>query len=140
MSGRIGLVAAAGLSLLAGGASAHHSGAMFERAKTVVLEGVVKSYAYTMPHSWVDLIVTPAGGGEPVSWGIECGTPPAMRGQGLTPTTLKSGDRITARIHPLTDGRPGGSFIDITVNGRVYGNGRPAEGEPAGSPAPATAG
>ena len=79
---RFAVVAAAGLSLLAAGASAHHSGAMFERSKTLVLEGVVKSYAYTMPHSWVDLNVTPAGGGEPVSWGIECGTPPAMRGPG----------------------------------------------------------
>ena len=130
---RFAVVAAAGLSLLAAGASAHHSGAMFERSKTLVLEGVVKSYAYTMPHSWVDLIVTPAGGGEPVSWGIECGTPPAMRGQGLTPSVLKPGDKIVARIHPLKDGRPGGSFIDITVGGRIYGNGRPAEGEPVGA-------
>jgi hypothetical protein len=130
---RIAAAAAAGLSLLAGGASAHHSGAMFDRAKTVALDGVVKSYAYTMPHSWVDLVVTPADGGAPVSWGIECGTPPAMRGQGLTPTILKAGDHIVARIHPLKDGRPGGSFVDITVAGRVYGNGRPAEGEPAGA-------
>jgi hypothetical protein len=110
---------------------------MFDRAKTTVLEGVVKSYAYTMPHSWVDMLVTPAGGGEPVDWGIECGTPPAMRGQGLTPSVLKAGDHIVARIHPLKDGRTQGSFIDITVNGRVYGNGRPAEGEPAGATPPA---
>jgi len=124
------VLAALALGLSAGAASAHHSAAMFDRAKTVELEGTVKSYAYTMPHSWVDVVVTPAGGGAPVDWGIECGTPPAMRNQGLTPTTLKTGDKIKFRVHPLKDGRPVGSFIDITVNGRVYGNGRGASGEP----------
>ncbi len=121
----------AGLVLAAGAAQAHHSGAMFDREKVVVLEGVVKSYAYTQPHSWVDILVAPVDGGAPVDWGIECGAPPAMRNQGVTPSVLKAGDKIVARIHPLKDGRPGGSFIDITVNGRVYGNGRPASGEPA---------
>lgn len=116
--------------LPAGAATAHHSAAMFDRAKTVTLQGVVKSYAYTQPHSWVDLVVTPAGGGAPQEWGIECGAPPAMRNQGLTPSVLKAGDKITVRVHPLKDGRTQGSFIDITVNGRVYGNGRPATGEP----------
>jgi hypothetical protein len=131
MKVHIALTVAAGLCLFTSGASAHHSGAMFDRAKTVVLEGVVKSYAYTMPHSWVDLEVSPPGGGPAVDWGVECGTPPAMRNQGLTPSVLKAGDKIVARIHPLKDGRPGGSFIDITVNGRVYGNGRAPTGEPA---------
>lgn len=123
-----GLVAV--LALPAGAATAHHSAAMFDRAKTITLQGVVKTYAYTQPHSWVDLIVTPEGGGAPQEWGIECGTPPAMRNQGLTPSTLKPGDKIVARVHPLKDGSTQGSFIDITVNGRVYGNGRPATGEP----------
>jgi hypothetical protein len=133
------LLATAALALaagLAGSASAHHSAAMFDRAKTITLEGVVKSYSYTQPHSWVDVVVTPAGGGAPVEWGIECGTPPAMRAQGLTPTVLKAGDKIVARIHPLKDGRPGGSFIDITVGGRVYGNGRGPTGEAVGAGAP----
>jgi hypothetical protein len=108
---------------------------MFDRSKTVVLEGTVKSYAYTMPHSWVDVVVTPADGGPVQEWGIECGTPPAMRGQGLTPSVLKTGDKIVARVHPLKDGRTQGSFIDITVGGRVYGNGRPAQGELVSAPA-----
>ncbi|HTI67476.1 MAG TPA: DUF6152 family protein [Caulobacteraceae bacterium] len=132
MKARFLAALAAALVLPAGAALAHHSAAMFDRAKTVTLEGTVKSFAYTMPHSWVDMVVVPAGGGAPQEWGIECGTPPAMRGQGLTPSVLKAGDKIIARIHPLKDGRTQGSFIDITVNGRVYGNGRPVTGEPVG--------
>jgi hypothetical protein len=129
----LGLAAAGVVLLTAGTASAHHSGAMFDREKVVTLQGVVKSYAYTQPHSWVDILVVPPGGGDPVDWGVECGAPPAMRQQGITPSVLKAGDKVIARIHPLKDGRPGGSFIDFTVNGRVYGNGRPAAGEPVGA-------
>jgi hypothetical protein len=125
---------AAGLALVAGAADAHHSAAMFDRAKVVVLKGTVKSYAYTQPHSWIDIIVAPEGGGEPVTWGVECGAPPAMRGQSLTPSVLKAGDKAVIRIHPLKDGRPAGSFIDVAVNGKVYGDGHPPTGEPAPNP------
>jgi len=32
---------------------AHHSSAMFDQTKTVTLEGVVKKWELTNPHSWL---------------------------------------------------------------------------------------
>jgi len=114
-------------------AMAHHSGSMFDREKTVILTGFVKSYAYTQPHSWIDIVVT-GPNGEAVEWGVECGAPTAMRNQGIVPSVVRPGDKVTIRIHPLKDGRPQGSFIDIVLaSGQKLGLG------PATPPQPATA-
>ncbi len=45
-------------------ASAHHSDAMFDSGKEVVLNGTVKEFQYTNPHSWIQLLV-PAAAGAP---------------------------------------------------------------------------
>jgi hypothetical protein len=104
-------------------ALAHHSGSMFDREKTVTLVGTVKSYAYTQPHSWIDMIVLGPDGKED-DWGIECGAPTAMHAQGIVPSVLKSGDKVTLRMHPLRDGRHQGSFIDVILaDGRRLGLG-----------------
>jgi hypothetical protein len=111
-------------------ALAHHSGSMFDREKTVTLIGTVKSYAYTQPHSWIDLVVIGPDGKED-DWGIECGAPTAMHAQGIVPSVLKSGDKVTLRMHPLRDGRHQGSFIDIVLpDGRKLGLGPNAAAPP----------
>ena len=115
---------AIGLCVAPYAALAHHSAAMFDREKVVTLTGVVKDYAYTQPHSWIDLYADDPSG-TPVEWGVECGTPPAMRNLGITPSVLKAGDKISIRVHPVKDGRHTGSFIDITLaNGEVRGMAR----------------
>jgi len=99
-------------------AAAHHSGAMFDRSKTVTLEGVVKEYQYTAPHTWIQIVIQQ--GGAPVTWAIEGGNPLRMRAANLGPDMIKFGDRVTIRAHPLRDGRRGASFIDIKLaNGQV---------------------
>jgi hypothetical protein len=106
-------------------AFAHHSGAMFDRAKVTTLTGVLKSYAYTQPHSWIDVLAPGPDGGAPVDWGVESGAPPAMRNAGIVPSVMKEGDKVSIRIHPLKDGRPGGSLIDVTLaDGKVLALGR----------------
>jgi hypothetical protein len=116
---------AAGALACAGPALAHHSGAMFDRAKVTTLTGVVKRYAYTQPHSWIDIVVPGEDGAMPAEWGVESGAPPAMRNAGIVPRVLKEGDKVSIRIHPLKDGRPGGSLIDITLaDGKVLTLGR----------------
>ena len=52
-------------------AIAHHSGAMFDRSKTVTLEGVVKEYKYAAPHTWIQVVIQQ--GGAPVTWAVEGG-------------------------------------------------------------------
>jgi hypothetical protein len=109
--------------IAAGGASAHHSAAMFDRSKVVTLDGVVKEYLFEEPHSWISIMVTDPAGGEPVRWDLEGGSVSRMRDAGFTPDNLKVGDKVKARAFPLRDGRHGGALIDITFpDGRTYTN------------------
>ena len=43
--------------LAAGPAFAHHSGAMFDRAKTVELKGTIKQFGWTNPHAYIAIDV-----------------------------------------------------------------------------------
>jgi hypothetical protein len=94
-------------------AFAHHSDAMFASDREVVLNGTVKEFQYTNPHSWIQLIVAAEAGAQPIEWSIETGAPIVLLRAGIKPTALKPGDRITLRAHPLKDGGAGGSLIDI---------------------------
>jgi hypothetical protein len=47
-------VAAAGFTAPA---SAHHSFAMFDAEQTVTLQGTVKEFEWTNPHSWLRIMV-----------------------------------------------------------------------------------
>jgi hypothetical protein len=116
----IGLAAAAGL-LLVGPATAHHSGAMFDSGKTVVLEGTVKELQWTNPHMWLEVFV-PDAGGKQVEWGFEMIGTNVMHRQGWNKDTVTPGDRVTVIGHPLKDGRPGASYVGIKLsNGKELG-------------------
>ena len=94
-------------------AFAHHSDAMFASDKEVTLNGTVREFQYTNPHSWIQLVVAGQAGAQPTEWSIETGAPIVLLRAGIKPTALKPGDRITLRAHPLKDGSAGGSLIDI---------------------------
>jgi Family of unknown function (DUF6152) len=95
-------------------ASAHHSFAMFDYMKSVTLEGTVKEFQWTNPHSWILMRVRNPQGVEE-QWSIELGTPAGLSHQGWVPKTLTPGMKITALIHPLKDGSRGGRGISITL-------------------------
>ena len=103
--------------------AAHHSGAMFDDTKSITLTGTVKSFQWTNPHCWIQVLV-PAKNG-PVEWSVEMGAPFEVFRTGWRPVTLKAGDRITVVLHPLRDGKPGGLFVSATS----------ADGKPLGKPA-----
>ena len=117
------LIAALGAALALGAvpASAHHSFAMFDNAKTVTLEGTVKEFQWTNPHSWVQLMVKD-GSGKEVEWSIEGGSPNGLSRQGWKRTSMKPGDKAKIAIHPMKDGAPGGSLVEATVDGAKIGN------------------
>lgn len=102
------------ISVIAGiaPAVAHHSDAMFNSDKELVLSGTVKEFQYTNPHSWIQLIV-PAASGAPVEWSIETGAPIVLLRAGIKPTALQPGDKVAVRVHPLKDGGAGGSLIEV---------------------------
>jgi Family of unknown function (DUF6152) len=115
-------LAAITVAISAMAAFAHHSFAMFDGEKTKVIEGTVKEFEWTNPHSWIMLTVDNAQG-RPEQWAIEMGAPGRLTQQGWVPTTLVPGMRIKAIIHPLRDGNNGGQFMAVTLpNGIQLGN------------------
>jgi hypothetical protein len=112
-------------------AVAHHSAAMFDMGKTITLNGVVKDFQYTNPHSW--LVVTVKGDdGKEVEWSFEAEGPSTLLRAGVKKSTLPAGAAVTMRTHPMKDGRPAGWWIDLTkADGTVI------DPHPAATPAPA---
>jgi hypothetical protein len=106
---KIALATAAAVSLLGGQALAHHSFAMFDNTKNVELDGTVREFQWTNPHSWIQLTVMENG--QSVEYSIEGTSPNGLARRGWTRTSLKPGDRVKVTMHPLKDGSKGGSFV-----------------------------
>jgi hypothetical protein len=102
------LLALAALAL-AGPAQAHHSYAMFDNTKLVLLHGTVLSYSYVNPHAWISVIGAPDEHASAVRWDVEATSPTVLASQGLKPENLKAGDKVIVALRPLRDGRLGGS-------------------------------
>jgi hypothetical protein len=103
-------------------AVAHHSTAMFDFTKTVTLEGTIKDFQWTNPHTWTIVTVTgkPGVAGE---YGLEGMSPNYLARNGWTKRTLKSGDKVKLAVHPLKDGRKGGFMVSVTMpDGTVHYN------------------
>jgi hypothetical protein len=97
---RAAIVAAATVSLTLS-ASAHHSHGQY--AETFQdIEGVVKELHLLTPHSWLYIEVADAKGA-PQLWALEATTRAQLEGIGVTRNSLKPGDVIKARCHPLRD-------------------------------------
>jgi Family of unknown function (DUF6152) len=92
----------------------HHSGAMFDGSKDVKITGTVMEFHWTNPHSSFKLSVPDGHGSESV-WSIEMGGPNNLIHEGWKRTTIKAGDKVTATVHPLKDGTPGGQYVSITL-------------------------
>jgi hypothetical protein len=93
-------------------ALAHHSFAMFDRDKEMVLVGTVHDFQWTNPHSWIEVDV-PNGKGGTEEWHLECNSPNNLTRQGWHSDSLKSGDRISVVVWPLRNGEKGGLFISL---------------------------
>jgi hypothetical protein len=107
---------------LAGSAIAHHSPVVFDRAKKVTLNGTVREFVWTNPHSSIQLAVPNDAGGVDV-WGVEMNSPNNLVRQGWKSTLLKAGDKVSIVVNPLRSGEHGGIFVSIKfADGRVLGD------------------
>jgi hypothetical protein len=107
----------------------HHSGAMFDREKVISITGTVTEFNWTNPHASFRVDV-PNASGKSDSWAIEMNSPNNLVHLGWKRTSIKSGDKVTVKINPLRDGRPGGLYIGITLpDGKYLGT----DAAPAGS-------
>jgi hypothetical protein len=104
---------------------AHHSGAMFEKEKTVTVEGVVKEFQYTNPHSWLLVDVTDKNG-KVTTWGFEAEGPSTLQRAGIRPSEFPVGTKLTITGRPMKDGRPAAIWESaVRADGKKY---NPREG------------
>ena len=107
-------VAALGCALIGSApATAHHSFAMFDNQKEVVLDGTIREFQWTNPHTWVQLLVNENG--QQVEYSIEGSSPNGLARKGWTRNSMKPGDKVKLTMHPLKDGTKGGSFVHATL-------------------------
>ena len=98
------------LLIAAGSVSAHHSGTMFEQTKTVTVEGVVKEFQWTNPHSWL-LVDVKDKSGKVTTWGFEAEGPSTLQRAGIRPSEFKPGTKVTMTGRPMRDGRPAAIWV-----------------------------
>jgi hypothetical protein len=104
------LVMAVALTSAAGTALAHHSATMFEETRTVTVEGVVREFQYTNPHSWLLVDVTNPDGSV-TTWGFEAEGPSTLQRAGIRRSDFTPGTKVTMTGRPMKDGRPAAIWV-----------------------------
>jgi len=94
------------------------------------ITGTVTQFNWTNPHASFRVDVADAAG-KVESWAIEMNSPNNLIHQGWKRSTIKNGDKVTVKINPLRDGRPGGLYIGITLPDGKYIGAAPPETKPA---------
>jgi hypothetical protein len=114
-----GVIASALLLLVAGSASAHHSATMFEQSKQITVEGVVKEFQYSNPHSWLLVDVTDKNG-KVTTWGFEAEGPSTLQRAGIRPSVFPVGTKVTMTGRPMKDGSPAAIWVMAIKDGKKY--------------------
>jgi hypothetical protein len=109
-----------GLAMFAVPGIAHHSGAMFEKVKTITVEGVVKQFQYTNPHSWL-LVDVKNKDGSVTTWGFEAEGPSTLQRAGIRPSDFAVGTKLKITGHPMRDGSPAAAWVDaVRADGKRF--------------------
>jgi hypothetical protein len=127
---RSAFAAALGLGIGAA-ASAHHSYAMFDAARTATVTGTVAKLEWTNPHVFIWVYVPNAARDSGFDlYAFENGSPNVLLKRGWTKDTFAPGEKLAVAYWPLADGRTGGHFAVAT---RVDGSVIRGAGGPGGS-------
>lgn len=100
-------------------ALAHHSNAMYDHSKTLEVAGTVREFQWTNPHTFIELTVDSPQG--PQNYTIEGATPGVLRRQGWKFNSLKPGDKVVVKYHPLKKGNLGGGLVSVQKDGATLG-------------------
>ena len=100
---------------------AHHSSAMFDQTKTITVEGVVKKWELTNPHSWLWVEVKEKNG-KTVIWGFEAEGPSTLQRAGIHPTDFKVGTMLTITGNPMKNGEKEAIWLSAvrTADGKKF--------------------
>ena len=110
------------LALCAAAAMAHHSAAQFDFGQRVTIEGTVKEFNVTNPHTWATVELTDDKRGTRDAE-YEGHSASHFYRAGYTRDMVKVGDKIAILIAPRRDGEDGGFIQAFTVNGKTVGFG-----------------
>src|SRR5207237_1140532 len=91
---------------------AHHSAVMFDTAKEITVEGTVKEFQYTNPHSWLLVDVTNKDGSV-TTWGFEAEGPSTLMQRKIRPSDFPFGTKLTITGNPMNGGQQPPSFAQL---------------------------
>ena len=116
-----GLVLAVVL-LAPGQARSHHSNVAYEVTKVITITGVVKSFEWSNPHTWLTVVVDDGKGGK-VEWACEGRAPGILLRAGWTRAILKAGETVTVDMSPRKDGTKESIIARVTkADGTILSN------------------
>jgi hypothetical protein len=111
-----GVLAFVGLFVVPAGA--HHSFAMYDQTKTVVLTGVAYQFVAQANHAEIHFYVIGPDGklvkdkdGKNADWGVEMAGAAAVAQQGITAESFPVGTIFSVKMNPLRDGSNFGSRV-----------------------------
>src|SRR5687768_966636 len=110
------------LALCAAAATAHHSAAQFDFAQRVTIEGVVKEFNVTNPHTWATVEIKDDKRGTRDAQ-YEGHSASHFYRAGYERGMVKVGDKISILIAPRRDGEDGGFIQAFTASGKTIGFG-----------------
>ena len=117
------LASGVALGIIAAGsvvARAHHSAAMFDEKKTVTLDGEVKQFQLTNPHSWL-LVDVKDKTGAVTTWGFEAEGPSTLARAGIKPSDLKPGTKLKITGNPMKDGSHAAIWVSaVRADGKEF--------------------
>ena len=116
------LVAVVAAILCPGVAFPHHSNVAYEVTKVITITGVVKSFDWVNPHTWVKVLVDDGKGGK-VEWAAEGRAPGVLLRAGWTRNSLKPGETVTIDMSPAKDGSKTSIIARVTkADGTILSN------------------
>src|ERR1700680_3266340 len=131
-----GLLALLSLGLYVSPALAHHSFAMYDQNKTLVLTGVAYQFVAQANHAELHFYVVGPDGklvkdkdGKNVDWGVEMAGAAAVAQQGITAASFPAGTIFSVKMNPLRDGSNFGSRIATTAIAKCPWKTPPAPGK-----------
>jgi Family of unknown function (DUF6152) len=104
-----------------GAASAHHSRAVYDLQKVTTIEGTVKEWKWSNPHTML-VVSVPNAKGATDDWVLEGGSPSFLSRQGRTRHDIKVGDKVSVSFNARKDGSKRGSGGQIKTGGKLIGN------------------
>ncbi|HEX4997597.1 MAG TPA: DUF6152 family protein [Terriglobia bacterium] len=109
--------------VIVSGVYAHHSfAALFDVSRTINLTGQVTKLEFRSPHAYIYIKATDSAGAS-AEWQVETTTPGMLIRKGITPDTVRPGQKVSVSGNPTRDGRkiirllvitmPDGKKIDV---------------------------